>query len=173
VDPYLVTNPLVLKDNDLFYMFYTSGLKKEFVDKIERIFYTIKLALSKDGVNFQKTNKVIFPLNDNEISLTRLSVLYDTEFMEDYIYKGWYCFIKKGYPYGREYRIGFALSKDLINWQRRDDLVGIDVGTEEYDIDMIAYPQVFKYNNKLFMLYNGNNFGKDGILYAISDIPKI
>ena len=31
---------------------------------------------------------------------------------------------------------------------------------------MQAYPQLVKINKKIFMFYNGNNFGKDGIFCA-------
>jgi predicted GH43/DUF377 family glycosyl hydrolase len=166
IDPFLVTNPTVFKKENMFFMFYTSGIKKELVNNLYINYYTIKIALSYDGIKFEKLNKLIFPLNSNEMFIIRLSILADDTFINNYKYKGFYSFGRKDYPYRKQYRIGFAVSNDLINWIRKDEIVGIDVGPNDYDIDMIAYPQVFKYDNTLFMLYNGNNYGKEGLLLA-------
>ena len=32
---------------------------------------------------------------------------------------------------------------------------------------MVCYPYVFEYNDKLYMLYNGNGYGKTGIGLAV------
>ena len=37
----------------------------------------------------------------------------------------------------------------------------------DWDSEMIEYPCVFNHNNIKFMLYNGNNYGENGIGYAI------
>ncbi len=37
---------------------------------------------------------------------------------------------------------------------------------QEWCKDMICYPAHFRLNNKLYMLYNGDNFGKEG--FAVS-----
>lgn len=165
VDPLFVTNPCVIEDNGKYLMFYTSGIKyEEFYGELKS-FYTIKLAISEDGVNFEKTNKIIFPLDDNKTARTiRISIL-----KEDDLYRAWYTYANVKDPMRKAYRIGYAESFDLYNWIRKDEEVGIDIGPDEYDNEMMAYPQVFKYNGKYYMLYNGNEYGKDGILYAIAN----
>ena len=65
------------------------------------------------------------------------------------------------------YRIGYAESTDGIHWERKDHLSGIDVSVEGWDADMISYPCVFKKDEELVMLYNGNGFGKTGFGYAL------
>ena len=35
-----------------------------------------------------------------------------------------------------------------------------------YETEMVEYPYVFEHKNNLFMLYNGNAYGKTGILLA-------
>ncbi len=63
---------------------------------------------------------------------------------------------------GRSYRIGYAYSNDLINWVRNDSKAGIDVSSEGFDNEMIAYPHIFELNKKLYMLYLGNQVGRYG-----------
>ena len=64
---------------------------------------------------------------------------------------------------GEQYRIGYAHSDDRINWERRDDLVGIDVSSFGWDSVAMSYPHVFKYDKYLYMLYCGNEYGKEGL----------
>ena len=64
---------------------------------------------------------------------------------------------------GRGYRIGHAHSQDLIAWTREDfDLDSIGGSEGEWDQDMQCYPHIFKCNSKIYLLYNGNQFGKFG-----------
>ncbi len=68
---------------------------------------------------------------------------------------------------GRGYKIGYAYSNDLINWTREDSKSGIEYSQSGWDSSMHHYPHVFSLNNKLHMLYNGNDFGKYGFGLAI------
>jgi len=42
----------------------------------------------------------------------------------------------------------------------------IDVSEEGWDSEMLAYPFFYKHNEKVYMFYNGNGFGKSGFGYA-------
>lgn len=64
------------------------------------------------------------------------------------------------------YRLGYAESKDGVNWIRKDNEIGIDVSADGWDSEMICYPAVVKTNNKTFLFYNGNNNGASGFGYA-------
>uniref|UniRef100_UPI004047D578 hypothetical protein n=1 Tax=Polynucleobacter sp. TaxID=2029855 RepID=UPI004047D578 len=63
---------------------------------------------------------------------------------------------------GENYRIGYALSKDGINWTLDLKAAGIDVSPSGWDSEMIEYPFVFSHNGAQYMLYNGNGYGKTG-----------
>ncbi|HWB62995.1 MAG TPA: hypothetical protein VG603_05735, partial [Chitinophagales bacterium] len=65
------------------------------------------------------------------------------------------------------YKIGLAVSKDGISWDKRYDETGITPSAEGWDSAMIEYPHVFEHGGYYYMLYNGNGFGKDGFGYAI------
>ncbi len=76
-------------------------------------------------------------------------------------YRLWYSYR------GDTYRIGYAESENGTHWQRLDDLVGIDPSPSGWDSEMIEYPFIFDFNNKRYLLYNGNDYGKTGIGIAI------
>jgi len=67
----------------------------------------------------------------------------------------------------KPYRIGYAESNDGITWIRKDDEIGIDVSQEGWDSEMIEYPFVIEHNNKQILFYNGNEYGKTGLGYAV------
>jgi hypothetical protein len=64
------------------------------------------------------------------------------------------------------YRLRYAESTDGLNWTRKDDEIGIDVSESGWDFEMISYPSVVKYKNKVYLFYNGNNLGETGFGYA-------
>ncbi len=67
---------------------------------------------------------------------------------------------------GRGYRIGHAYSDDVQHWTRDDDWV-IEGTPGEWDSDMQCYPHVFACDGKIYLLYNGNAFGRDGFGIAV------
>jgi len=60
------------------------------------------------------------------------------------------------------YRLGYAYSQDLISWTRDDSKAGIDLSQDGWDSQMQCYPHVFACDDRVYMLYNGNEFGKSG-----------
>jgi hypothetical protein len=71
----------------------------------------------------------------------------------------------------RGYRIGHAFSDDLQHWQRDDENPALEVGTlGEWDSDMQCYPHVFECGGDIFLLYNGNEFGRYGFGLAVLEI---
>jgi predicted GH43/DUF377 family glycosyl hydrolase len=71
------------------------------------------------------------------------------------------------------YRIGYASSKDMINWKRDDQKAGIDVSEEGWDSKMITYPYIVQNEDQLIMFYNGNGFGENGFGYATASINDL
>ena len=119
--------------------------------------YNIKLAKSHDGINWYRDGHVCIDFaDDSENAIARPYVIN-----EDSVWKMWFA------HKGDAYRLGYAESKNGILWYRKDDLVGIDVSSESFDSEMIAYAAVVKYKGQHFMFYNGNNYGYDGIGLAV------
>jgi hypothetical protein len=157
-EPFLNTAPCVIKDNGIWRMWYVSGVEWVNPD-LPR--YNIKYAESKDGKKWQRNGIVCIDFKKGENALARPSVL-----KESGKYKMWYSY--KGGHYDT-YRIGYAESNDGIEWERQDNRVGIDVSNSGWDSEMIEYSYVFNHKNDKYMLYNGNEYGRNGIGLAVME----
>jgi hypothetical protein len=62
----------------------------------------------------------------------------------------------------RGYRIGHAWSDDLSTWTRDDEDPLLDVTPAAWDSDMLCYPHAFECDGAVYLLYNGNEFGRYG-----------
>jgi hypothetical protein len=78
----------------------------------------------------------------------------------------WYTF--RAQPTVATYRIGYAESPDGIAWERMDHLMKqFDVSDSGWDSEMLSYGRVLKHNGIIYMLYNGNGYGKTGFGLAV------
>ncbi len=146
----------VIKEGKLWKMWYTSFDRWEKNNKPLH-YYHIKYATSLDGINWKREGIVAIDFNDEkEYTIAKPMVIY-----ENGIYKMWYSYR------GKYYKIGYAESYDGIKWSRMDKKVGINVSSKGWDSEMIEYGYVFDYDNKRYMMYNGNGFGKSGIGLAV------
>ncbi len=84
----------------------------------------------------------------------------------DHDFKMWFSYRSGA---GEKYRIGYANSAGGDKWNLDLNKVGIDVSANGWDSEMIEYPFVFKHNQVLYMLYNGNGYGKTGFGLAVFD----
>jgi hypothetical protein len=159
-EPFILSGPKIRRFNDLWYLFYIAG-KKWILDngKPEPV-YTIRMATSTDGLNWVKENKdlISFKVEENEAQASPDVFFYQGKYHMFFCYRH-----STGYR-GKEngYRIGYAVSTDLTNWQRDDTKAGIDVSEEGWDSEMISYPHVFELDNEMYMFYLGNQVGKYG-----------
>ncbi|MEQ1844058.1 MAG: hypothetical protein ABL983_00605 [Nitrospira sp.] len=156
IDPFLNTAPWVVRTEDEYRMYYVSGCGWQHKD-LPR--YNIKLARSRDGKSWQREGHICIDFKDvSENALARPYVIF-----EDGLWKMWFA------HKGSAYRLGYAESLDGIQWERRDELVGVDVSPSGFDNEMIEYAAVVKHNGRHFMFYNGNNYGFDGIGLAVEE----
>ena len=153
-NPFLNTAPWVIKKGKDYLMYYVSGTEWKNKD-LPR--YNIKLAHSKDGLNWHHSNKVCIDFKDsNENALARPFVFRDGNI--------WKMFFSSK---GKFYKPSYAESVDAINWTRKDQDVNFEKKITNFDDQMMEYFVVIKENNKYFMLYNGNDYGTEGIALAI------
>ena len=159
VDPFTISVPWVRIENNLWRMWYGSSLawEKNGYD----ICHVIKYAQSTDGINWQRSGQIHIDLLEGESGVARPCVVR----REDG-YHMWY-----SRRIGRKVtcRIGYAFSEDGHNWQRRDDEAGITVSESGWDSEMVEYPCIFTFEEQLYMLYNGNNFGRTGFGIAVAE----
>lgn len=144
-----------------FKMWYEYNTKWEYIDGKWEYFFEIRYAESLDGVNFNRNIATCIVPTLEEKAISRPSVL-----IEDDIYKMWYC-----YKINEKYKIGYAESKDGKCWKRKDDQLIFDKSEEDWDSEELSYPYVFKHNNEVFMLCNGNHYGKTGFgIFKLNDV---
>lgn len=157
-EPHFCASPCVIKkEAERWRMWYLSCVKWELVNGKPQHWYNIKYAESIDGINWIRSGLVCIDFKSkHEYAISRPCVVKDGEF-----YKMWYSYR------GHSYRIGYAESKDGINWNRLDQQVGIDVSDSGWDSEMIEYPYVFEHKGQMYMLYNGNGYGKTGFGLAV------
>lgn len=165
-DPCFSTSPAVLFHGNNFTMWYVSGeywKENSLFNHELKHYYNIKRRVSADGINWHedKPSISIDYSTPYEYAIARPTVLVD----ESGEYKMWFCFrAQDGID---SYRIGYATSSNGVDWIRQDELAGIDVSSSGWDSQMICYPKVFKHKDNLYMLYNGNGFGKSGFGLAV------
>lgn len=63
---------------------------------------------------------------------------------------------------GLGYRIGYAWSDDLSHWTRDDDALPLAGTPGGWDADMQCYPHLLACDGAVYLLYNGNAFGRQG-----------
>ena len=64
------------------------------------------------------------------------------------------------------YRLAYAESDDGRVWQRMDDQLNLDVTPGSFDSDAIMYAAPLRIGSRLYLFYNGNDFGRDGLALA-------
>lgn len=159
-EPFVLSGPKIRKFNNKWYLFYIAGRK--WIDsngKPEPV-YKIRLATSNDGLNWDKLDRdLIESRTEKDEAQASPDVIF-----KNGKYHMFFCYRCSENFRGKKgsYRIGYASSADLINWARDDDKAGIDVSDEGWDSEMISYPHVFEIDNKIYMFYLGNQFGKYG-----------
>lgn len=65
------------------------------------------------------------------------------------------------------YRLGYAESSDGKHWDRMDHILNLDVTPDSFDSSAIMYAAPINIGDKLFVFYNGDNFGRDGFAVAV------
>lgn len=160
-EPFVVTSPKLRKYHDKWFLFYTAG-RKWFMDQGRaEIIYKLRMATSDDGLNWTKENRDIVAdkLGEDEAQACPDVIYKNGRYHMFFCYRAATDFrVNKG----RSYRIGYAGSGDLLHWERDDTKSGIDISESGWDSLMVAYPTVFELDNKIYMLYLGNDVGRDG-----------
>lgn len=159
-EPFVLSGPKIRRFNDMWYLWYIAG-KKWILDngKPEPV-YKIRMAVSLDSLNWNRLHKDIIgnKLEENEAQASPDVFFYEGKYHMFFSYR--YSTNYRGKANG--YRIGYAYSDDLITWNREDKRAGIDISENGWDSEMISYPHVFQLNDKVYMLYLGNQVGRYG-----------
>jgi len=71
-----------------------------------------------------------------------------------------------------EYFPGVAYSDDGVDWERRDNALGIALSPSGWDSRTLCYPALVRQRDQWLMFYNGNDMGVDGFGLAVADVNQ-
>ena len=156
VSPIFSGAPCFVDRGEEVWAWYTSAIRWEITDGKPKHYYSIRRGVSRDGVDWVSDAELVIPFADeHEYAVARSSIVEI-----DGVYYMWFAHrATKDIP---TYRIGVASSADLVHWTRDDSRAGIDVSPSGWDSEMICYPQVLAHRGWLYLLYNGNGYGRTG-----------
>jgi len=167
-EPFLVADPYVQRYLDTYYMWYIFGTKWEKFCEAElpdRV-YKIACATSLDGIRWRRDGRQII---SDKLNADECQALPTVIFVGG-IYHMYFCY-RQAFGFredsSRCYRIGYAYSSDLKSWVRDDCQLNLDFSVDGWDSQMQCYPHVFECDGKVYMLFNGNEFGRFGFGLAV------
>lgn len=163
-EPMLVGDSFVKVYDGVFHMWYMYGkywLEASGREPEARV-YKISHATSKDGFSWMS--------RDGEQIIEDTLGKYECQALPTVIKLGkkYHMFFCYRYATGfredpkRGYRLGYAYSENLKSWTRDDANKGINISKSGWDSEMMCYPHLFEAFGKVYLLYNGNIFGKYG-----------
>ena len=158
-DPYFVATCFVVKKKR-FEMYYTSNLLWQKIKGSAQPKYLVKKAYSKNGIDWiSKNEKVINFTNKNETAITRpwIIKIKNKTFMFYSVKKKYYK-IKTSF-----YKKNKWIRKKIFEFENKN---------LKFDNISQEYSSLIKFKNNIYMFYNGNDYGKQGIGLAIAKLNE-
>lgn len=150
--------PFAIKEADKYKLWYVAGSEWIDIEGKQMPVYVLKYQESKSPDQWQDLGETSIDIEfDNEFGFGR--PYYFKHAGKSYLF---YSIRDKK----EGYVIGYAESDDGKAWIRKDNEIGISKSTGEFDSEMICYAALIEVKNKVYMFYNGNDFGRDGFAYA-------
>lgn len=159
-EPFVMSGPKIRRFGDLLYLYYIAGKKWILSDGRPEPVYRIRMATSHDGVVWHKHNRdlVAARIEEDEAQASPDVIQGRNGYHMFFCYRA-----SKDYRgHANGYRIGYASSNDLFDWQRDDSKAGITVSSHGWDAEMISYPHILKLDGEVYMFYLGNQVGREG-----------
>jgi len=167
-EPYFIGLGSVIKEKDRWKIWYSCCTGWEIDPDLQKPepLYRIHYAESLNGIDWIRNGVVALDYaNQDEGGLATSSVYY-----ADGFYHMYFCYRNiTNYRTNSNcsYKIGYAKSRDGLNWDRDNQPLLQSSALNEWDSAMQAYPFVLNTNKKQYMFYNGNGFGRSGFGYAV------
>lgn len=164
-EPFVLGSPRIRMFNGLWQLWYVAGKEWRMTNDKPEPIYKIRMATSNNGVDWIKSGRdlIVDKLGD-----------FECQACPDVIFKNGFYHMFFSYRDIRNYkireggyRIGYASSLDMLNWQRNDNLIDISLSKTGWDSEMINYPHVFELDGATYMLYQGNGMGRTGFGLAV------
>ncbi len=160
-ETYFRCGPYCLYGKQGFRLWYVAGSSWTELDGKQMPVYDIRYIESKDGIHWPRQGEVqIAVTQQDEHGFGRPCVLPKANGE----YQMFYSVRRRSLG---AYRLGYAESSDGCNWNRLDDKLNLDVTSGSFDANAIMYAAPIRVDNKLYLFYNGNEFGRDGFAVAL------
>lgn len=167
-EPFLVGDSFVRKYDGVYHMWYMKGTRwvRETPTASPDRVYKLAHATSPDGQTWLPDGATLIPdvLHENECQALPTVIYLDGVYHMYFCYRDVFGF---RHDPTRSYRLGYAVSADLRNWHRNDGKAGIKPSAEGWDAGMMCYPHIFSVEERVYLLYNGNEFGRYGFGAAV------
>lgn len=159
-EPFVLGSPKVKRFNGVWHLWYSSGRKWTPHSPRPEPVYKIRMAHSKDGINWVKWGEDIIEsvLEEDECQASPEVFFLKGQYHMLFSYRNHLNFRSSN----RGYRIGYAVSDNLRTWRRDDTAAGITMSADGWDSQSVSYPCVFKLDDSIYMFYQGNEIGKTG-----------
>ena len=166
-EPLLLGSPRVRRFNNTWFLWYAAGKQWLHTTGNPEPIYKIRMASSEDGINWVKLGRdlIVDKLGEYECQACPDVTFRDGRYHMFFSYRDSHNYKSKV----GGYRTGYAWSKDMMNWNRRDDLAGLPASETGWDSEMACYPHVFELDGDTYMLYEGNGIGRTGFGLARLD----
>lgn len=162
-EPFLVGDAFVKMLNGAYHMWYIHGVRwiqsgnSAAPDRV----YKIAHAVSNNAIEWHRDGRQII----SDVLGTDECQALPTVVWQGGCYHMLFCFraaVDFRANQARSYRIGHASSVDLQHWVRDDSVWNIGLSPDGWDSEMLCYPHLFQLGSQVYLLYNGNGFGRDG-----------
>lgn len=158
---YFRCGPCCLKEDGRYRLWYVAGSNWTLVDGKPLPVYDVRYAESEDGAHWPSEGFVQIPITEPD----------EHGFGRPYVipkrgggYRMFYSVRRRSL---RAYRLGYAESQDGLVWQRMDDTLNLDITPGGFDSDAIMYAAPIQVGDRLYVFYNGNDFGREGFAVAV------
>jgi hypothetical protein len=152
--------PFCLHESNLFRLWYVAGSSWIDIRGRSMPVYNIRYMESGDGIHWPDEGLVQIPITEaDEYGFGRPYVIPKSGGG----YRMFYSVRRKSF---NAYRLGYAESSDGYSWVRMDSALNLDVTPGSFDSDAIMYAAPIEISGKLYLFYNGNDFGRLGFAVA-------
>lgn len=155
--PIFSAAPFVIKSNNLWNMWLCSGISWKITNHGPEMIYSVISATSTDGIHWENFSNNLIPRRHDEEVISAPWITINKN-----LYEMWFSFRGINSKEEKNFRIGYAYSKDGVHWNREDCATGLAPSTQGWDSEMMCYPSILKVKDATYCFYSGNDVGKAG-----------
>lgn len=149
----------VLRDKGVWRIWYGGGSRFEDNGTKTLPVYDVRYVDSTDGIHIPSSKgRTVLAADDEEYRLGRPYVTRRN---------GGYSMYFGASTRNHPYILGYAESEDGMSWTRCDEKLNLTLPDSGFDSEMMAYPAVVECKERIYLFYNGNEYGAAGFAVAV------